>query len=121
MQKVQDKLIENNQKINWVPSHLKEGRFGEWLREVRDWAFVRERYWGTPLPIWKCKACESLEVVGSIKDLTSQKFSQNRYFVVRHGESMKNIKDIYSCWPEKVLCPLTEKGRLQIKKKLSRN
>jgi isoleucyl-tRNA synthetase len=69
MQKVKKELIANNKKINWVPTHLKEGRMGEWLREVKDWAFSRERYWGTPLPIWECKKCEYREVIGSIQEL----------------------------------------------------
>ncbi|MBI2123638.1 MAG: isoleucine--tRNA ligase [Candidatus Wildermuthbacteria bacterium] len=69
MQNVKKELIANNKKINWVPAHLKEGRMGEWLREVKDWAFSRERYWGTPLPIWECKKCEHREVVGSVQEL----------------------------------------------------
>ncbi len=69
MQKVKKELIANNKKINWVPAHLKEGRMGEWLREVKDWAFSRERYWGTPLPIWECKTCEHREVIGSVQEL----------------------------------------------------
>ncbi|OGL77225.1 hypothetical protein A3J43_04370 [Candidatus Uhrbacteria bacterium RIFCSPHIGHO2_12_FULL_54_23] len=55
MSKLRNELIEANNQINWVPGYIKEGRFGEWLREVKDWAFSRERYWGTPLPIWTCQ------------------------------------------------------------------
>ncbi len=69
MQKVKKELIANNKKINWVPAYLKEGRMGEWLREVKDWAFSRERYWGTPLPIWECAKCEYREVIGSVQEL----------------------------------------------------
>jgi len=115
MQKVKKKLIENNQRINWIPSHLKEGRFGEWLREIKDWAFSRERYWGTPLPVWQCKKCHNLEVIGSKKDLMSQKFSNNKYFILRHGECFSVKKGLVNCWPEKIYDPLTKKGKEQIK------
>ena len=79
MQKVKKQLVANNKRINWVPSHLKEGRMGEWLKEVKDWAFSRERYWGTPLPIWECDECEEKEVIGSVKELLSKKLLQNPY------------------------------------------
>ncbi|TSC56148.1 MAG: isoleucyl-tRNA synthetase [Parcubacteria group bacterium Greene0416_39] len=69
MQKVKRELIANNGSINWVPSHVKEGRMGEWLKEVKDWAFSRERYWGTPLPVWECKKCNHIEVIGSVQEL----------------------------------------------------
>jgi len=114
MQKVKKDLLINNQKINWVPSHLKDGRFGEWLKEIKDWAFSRERYWGTPLPIWKCKKCGKVEAVGSKKDLTSQNFSKNNYFILRHGHSLRNLKDIVVSWPEKIHCPLTPKGEKEV-------
>jgi len=108
-------LIKNNQKINWVPAYLKEGRFGEWLREIKDWAFSRERYWGTPLPVWQCKNCSHQEVIGSKNDLLKQKFTDNKYFILRHGESLRQKKKIAVCWPEKIHCPLTKKGERQVK------
>jgi len=113
--KVKKDLIENNEKINWVPANLKEGRFGEWLKEIKDWALSRERYWGTPLPVWKCQKCNHLEFVGSKEDLVSQKFSKNNYFALRHGESLSNIKKTCSTWPEKFKDPLTQKGKEQIR------
>ena len=114
MQQVKKQLIENNRKINWVPSHLKEGRFGGWLKELKDWAFSRERYWGTPLPVWSCQKCGKKEVIGGKKDLISQKFTSNSYFLFRHGNSLKNQKDIICCWPERTVCPLTEKGKKEV-------
>ncbi|MDP3991008.1 MAG: class I tRNA ligase family protein [Candidatus Nealsonbacteria bacterium] len=116
MQKVKGKLLKNSLEINWVPSHLKEGRFGEWLEEVKDWAFSRERYWGTPLPIWQCQKCHHQEVIGSKKELLAQNFSHNNYYFLRHGESLKNIKKVNSCWPETIKYPLTKKGKKQIEK-----
>jgi isoleucyl-tRNA synthetase len=115
VQKVKKNLIEENQKINWVPAHLKKGRFGEWLREIKDWGISRERYWGTPLPIWQCKKCGGLKVIGSKKDLSEQKFTNNKYFILRHGESLRNIDKIVCSFPEKIHCPLTTTGKKQIK------
>ena len=62
---VKDRLNDSNQQINWYPDHIKNGRFGDWLRNNVDWALSRERYWGTPLPIWKCESCEALDCIGS--------------------------------------------------------
>ncbi len=112
--KAKKDLIKNNKKINWIPAHLKEGRFGEWLKEIKDWAISRERYWGTPLPIWQCKKCQNIKVIGSLKDLLSQRFSKNNYFILRHGESLRQIKKLAMCWPEKIYCPLTEKGKSEV-------
>ena len=61
-------LVENNQTIRWVPEHIKNGRFGNWLEGNVDWALSRERYWGTPLPIWVCDGCGDVEVLGSVAE-----------------------------------------------------
>lgn len=114
--KVKKELLRNAEKINWVPAYLKKGRFGEWLREVRDWALSRERYWGTPLPIWECEKCGHKEIIGSLDELRRKTIKGNTYFLLRHGESVKNVKKIEVCWPEKIPSPLTKKGREQIKK-----
>lgn len=90
--KIKRELISQNQEINWEPAHIRDGRFGEWLREIKDWAVSRERYWGTPLPVWVCEVCKKIEVIGSISDLKAKtKKSGNKYFVMRHGESRSNI------------------------------
>ncbi len=67
-----DRLLENNEKINWVPEHIKHGRFGNWLENNIDWAVGRDRYWGTPLPIWKCDKCGHTEVIGSVAELSEK-------------------------------------------------
>ncbi len=64
-----DRLVALNEKINWYPSHIKNGRFGNWLENNVDWALGRERYWGTPLPVWQCDACDHQECVGSVAEL----------------------------------------------------
>ncbi|MDA1241196.1 MAG: isoleucine--tRNA ligase [Chloroflexi bacterium] len=66
---VRDRLVEHNRDIHWVPDHIQDGRFGEWLEGNIDWAVSRERYWGTPLPIWICELCEHTDVIGSYEEL----------------------------------------------------
>lgn len=71
---LKNQLIKNNEKVNWVPGHMKNGRFGNWLREIQDWTLSRERYWGTPLPVWECDDCTHYEVIGSLKELNDLRF-----------------------------------------------
>lgn len=70
MSELSEMLVANNEQVAWVPEHIKEGRFGEWLRGIKDWAISRERYWGTPLPIWECGGCDARTVVSSIAELS---------------------------------------------------
>ena len=66
---IRDQLKANNDNVNWIPSHIKNGRFGEWISEAKDWALSRERYWGTPLNVWVCSSCKEKIAIGSIDEL----------------------------------------------------
>ena len=113
--KVRKNLIANNRSINWYPEHTKEGRMGEWLKEEKNWAFSRERYWGTPLPIWRCEKCKKWETFGSIEELKKRNAtSGNKYFIMRHGEAESNIKNIVNGDINKNHYPLTPRGKKQV-------
>jgi len=116
MSQLRDKLLENNKKINWVPDHIKEGRFGEWLREIKDWAISRDRYWGTPLPIWKCEKCDHVEVVGGLEDFNKLRYSENNFWILRHGEANHIQAGILASGVEgkNNTSHLTEKGKKQV-------
>ncbi len=71
--KYADKMVENNKKVNWFPQEVGTGRFGNWLEENKDWALSRDRYWGTPLPIWICEKCNATKCVGSVEEFKKGK------------------------------------------------
>jgi len=105
MTTLRDQLLANNEQINWVPEHLKQGRFGEWLKDVKDWNLSRERFWGTPLPIWECEKCHDIKVVGSLKELNKKMKDLHRPFIdgvifecPKCSHKMHRITAVADCW-----------------------
>ncbi len=105
-------VLKTNQKIHWVPEHIKDGRFGKWLENAKDWSISRNRFWGAPIPVWKCDACEEKEVIGSVRELSDRGVKKNKIMVMRHGEGEHNIKNIVSSAIDSNV-GLTEKGKEQ--------
>ncbi|MDO8517049.1 MAG: isoleucine--tRNA ligase [Nanoarchaeota archaeon] len=107
-----EKLIKLNDKINWTPQHIKEGRFGDWLENVKDWALSRKKFWGTPLPVWKCE-CGNEEIIGSIEELKKRsirKISDKeldlhkpwidfiKFKCNKCKKEMSRVPDVIDCW-----------------------
>ncbi|MEK9151673.1 MAG: class I tRNA ligase family protein [Patescibacteria group bacterium] len=120
MSEVRDALVENNEKITWVPEHTKEGRFGEWLRGAKDWAISRERYWGTPLPIWECEKCDARKVISSIGELTKlsgktledvhKPYIDDATFACECGGTMRRTPEVLDVWFDSGAMPLAQFG-----------
>ncbi len=93
--KIKEKMLENAKILNWEPSYIKEGRWGNWLEGARDWSISRQRYWASVMPIWKCE-CGEIKVIGSVKELEEQK-DLGIFYVMRHGEAGNNVERVLSC------------------------
>ncbi len=115
---VKESMIANNQKIHWVPEHIKNGRFGKWLDNARDWAISRNRYWGNPLPIWRCEDCGKSICLGSraeLEELSGQKVEDlHKHFVdeitipCSCGKNMRRIPEVLDCWFESGAMPYAQ-------------
>lgn len=122
---IKDRLQKNNQKIHWQPAHIKEGRFGKWLENVRDWNISRNRFWGTPLPIWECTKCGQQDCIGSTEELKARSGGK---LPTRDGEldlhkpyideitlicslcssEMRRVPEVLDCWFESGAMPYAQ-------------
>ena len=119
MSALKNELIAENEKIHWEPSHIQSGRFGEWLRDVKDWAISRSRYWGTPLPFWECAECQKLDVIGGVVelrrkggnaplDLHRPYIDQVTYPCSDCGGSMKRVPEVLDVWFDSGAMPFAQ-------------
>jgi isoleucyl-tRNA synthetase len=116
---LRDRLVANNNQVNWVPEHIKQGRFGNWLAEARDWNFSRNRFWGAPLPIWANESDASdIIVVGSLDELRRLSghigaFDLHRpgideVIIKRDGKTYRRIEEVFDCWFESGAMPYAQ-------------
>jgi isoleucyl-tRNA synthetase len=120
---LKDRLIAGNSEINWYPDYIKYGRFGDWLENNVDWAFSRERYWGTPLPVWHCEACANNDCVGGVEELKKkpglaglpEPLDLHRPFVdevtyqcAKCGGRMQRVPEVIDCWFDSGNMPIAQ-------------
>src|SRR6266545_2570783 len=118
---VKERLVALNQTINWVPEHVKDGRFGNWLANNVDWAVSRERYWGTPLPIWICAGCGQVEVLGSVAELSARTgrdlaqldlhrpdIDEPSWACTQCGGTMRRVPDVADVWFDTGAMPVAQ-------------
>ncbi len=121
MSKLKDQLVANNNTVNWFPEFVGEKRFGNWLADVKDWAISRSRYWGTPIPIWRCE-CGHLECIGSREELVEKAIEDIDTSIELHrpyvddvhitcphcGKPMSRVPEVMDCWFDSGAMPFAQ-------------
>jgi len=115
---VKQRMLAANQQIRWTPSHVRDGRFGHWLADARDWAVSRNRFWGAPVPVWRCDACTAIDVIGSRAEV-EQKCGHpvidwhrpaidEPAWPCTCGGTMRRVSDVLDCWFESGSMPYAQ-------------
>lgn len=111
------RMVELNEQINWIPDHIKHGRFGKWLEGARDWSISRNRYWGAPIPVWKNDKDGEIKVFGSIAELEAffgvEVKDLHRPFIdelvkEENGKTWRRVTDVFDCWFESGSMPYAQ-------------
>jgi isoleucyl-tRNA synthetase len=112
------RMIAANKKIRWVPEHIRDGRFGNWLENAHDWAISRNRFWGAPIPVWRCANCKSIEVIGGRAELEKKSGRtvedwhrpaiDEITFACSCGGTMTRVPDVLDCWFESGSMPYAQ-------------
>ena len=114
-ERFKDQMVLENKKVGWVPEHIRDGRFGNWLENAREWAVSRDRFWGAPLPTWKVEKTGEHIIIGSLEEMFEKMRPRNRYTFIRHGHAVSNERGVLNCRKEEN-DGLTEKGEEQVRR-----
>ena len=116
---IKERMLAANKQIRWVPEHIRDGRFGNWLENARDWAISRNRFWGAPIPVWRCDGCPALRVIGGARELGELSgrpvtdwhrpaIDEITWRCANCGGTMTRVPDVLDCWFESGAMPYAQ-------------